>query len=42
MTLDGHRAVPVAPGYTLRGADSANGINLLHDHQFAQLDAHNA
>jgi len=36
------RAVGAATGYALRGADSANGINRLHDHQFAQLDAHNA
>jgi len=35
------RAVIVASGYALRADDSANGINQLPDHQFAQLDAHN-
>lgn len=36
------RAVGAAPGYALRATDSANRINQLHDHQFAQLDAHNS
>jgi hypothetical protein len=36
------RAVIVASGYALRADDSANGINQLPDHQFAQLDAHNS
>jgi len=35
------RAVIVASGFALRADDSANGINQLPDHQFAQLDAHN-
>ncbi|MDP2170560.1 MAG: hypothetical protein Q8J96_09070, partial [Rhodocyclaceae bacterium] len=30
-----------APGYALRVTNSANRINYLPDHQFAQLDAHN-
>jgi hypothetical protein len=33
------RAVAVAPGFALRDGDSANRINSLLDHQFAQLDA---
>ena len=36
------RAVGAAPGYALRVTNSANRINYLPDHQFAQLDAHNS
>jgi hypothetical protein len=35
-------AVGAAPGYALRAANSANRINRLPDHEFAQLDAHNS
>lgn len=35
------RAVAAASGYALRADDSANRINYLPDHHFAQLDAHN-